>query len=154
MRNAPSVSYPVGRCAFHGCLLLLTGLAAAVAGVLWWLLSWAPPGWLGGLGVGVWAIWAALALRSWRRVPTGCLQWDAHASADTVRTGNGCWRWSGSEGEPVLTLDTVQTVLDAQGVMLLRLTTPAGPCQWVWVDRARDLARWDDLRRALKGHAI
>lgn len=154
MRNAPSVSYPVGRCAFQAYVLLLTGLAGALAWALWQWLSWEPPGWLGGLGAGLWLLWAALAWRSWWRAPTGQLRWDANASADLMRAGSGRWSWEKSGSASVQWLAAVQPVLDAQGVVLLRLSAVAGPSRWIWIDRARDPARWDDLRRALRAHAI
>ena len=154
MRNAPSVSYPVGRCAFQAYVLALTVLAGALAWVLWQWLSWAPPGWLGGLGAGLWLLWAFLAWRSWKLAPIGQLRWDANASADPVHAGSGRWSWLNSDAASVQWLAAVQPMLDAQGVMLLRLTALAGPSRWIWVGRAHDPARWDDLRRALRAHAI
>lgn len=154
MRNAPSVSYPVGRCAFQAYVLLLTGLAGALAGGFWWWTSWEPPGWLGVLGAGLWGLWSSLAWRSWWRAPTGQLQWDALASTVPEPGGGGGWHWVISEAVPVQPLQAVQPVLDVQGVILLRLITLTGPERWIWMERARDPARWDDLRRALRAHAI
>jgi hypothetical protein len=147
MRNAPSVMYPVGRCAFHVKLLLV--LAAVVAASLW---GWRGSGvdmrlWLTTLvGALLWLVWA---LRTWWRSPTGHLHWDALAPG-LQSTEAGAWFWLDSAGlasQPVL---GVEQALDLQRVVLLRLRSTASVPRWVWVQQPSDPARWLDLRRALQ----
>ena len=88
MHNAPSVVFPVGRCAFQGWLLVVLGMVGAAVGALflvesdfWRLGAW---GWLPGVtGMCVWLIWAAWAFANWRRSPQGSLRWDARQLADS-----------------------------------------------------------------------
>lgn len=146
MRNAPSVMYPVGRCAFHGQLLLV--LAVVVAASLW---GWRGSGvdtrlWLTALTAAL--FWLAWALRAWWHAPTGQLHWDALASG-LQRTEAGVWFWLDSAGlapQPVL---GVEQALDLQQVVLLRLRSAGLAPRWVWVQQHSDPARWLDLRRAL-----
>jgi len=147
MRNAPSVMYPVGRCAFHAKFLLVIG--SVVAASLW---GWRDSGvdiqlWLATLMGAL--LWLAWALRTWWRSPTGQLHWDALAP-DLQNTEAGAWFWLHSAGvasQPVL---GVSMALDLQRVVLLRLRS-AGPVpSWVWVQQDSDPARWLDLRRALQ----
>ena len=146
MRNAPSVMYPVGRCAFHGQLLLV--LAAVVAASLW---SWRGSGvdtrlWIATLTAAL--FWLALSLRAWWCAATGQLHWDALASG-LQSTEAGVWFWLDSAGlapQPVL---GVEQALDLQQVVLLRLRSAGLVPRWVWVQQHSDPARWLDLRRAL-----
>ncbi len=154
MRNAPSVTYPVGRCAVHGavlaCLSALGLLALALLKVFWMTVS------LERLGIGglVWLLWVALALRTWWRTPEGQLQWDARAAdVATALVGRaGGWRWLGSDVSAT-DLDRVEWVLDAQATLLLRVYPRTESARWVWLEARRDPGRWDDLRRALTNHA-
>lgn len=154
MHNAPSVTYPVGRCAVHGGVLALLAVLGLLALALL-AFFWSPFGvtWLsiGGL---VWLTWSALALRTWWFSPQGQLHWDARAAATTTvgvdRAGG--WRWMGS-GAATTDLERVEWVLDAQTTLLLRLHPRSGRTRWVWLEARRDPGRWDDLRRALTNHA-
>ena len=161
MRNAPSVVYPVGRCAFYaGLLCVLAGLGLLVLLRWWWpwLDAAAELHWLthvaGGLGAVLWLGWAGFAWRSWLHSPAGHLQWDA--LGPPVSSGlapgparAGVWRWHRdtlADGAP---LQKVERVLDLQDRMLLRVRNPDGAHRWLWVERSSDPARWNDLRRAL-----
>ncbi len=134
MHSAPAVSYPVGRSAFYACLLGLTSLAGVLAGLLWRHQT----------DPAVWRQWlfaatvfgtAVAAWRAWRHSPCGTLQWD----------GRG---WSlmlagASRGAAV----TVH--LDLQWCLLLALRTDNGSRSWLWLERWRDVALWNALRRAV-----
>ena len=150
MRNAPSVTYPVGRCAVHGKVLVLLGalglLALALLAVLWAAASAA---WLWGGGL-AWLCWSALALRTWWRSPSASLQWDARAASASALPGERVrgWRWHGA-GSPASDLESVEWVVDAQTVLLLRLQPPAAPARWVWLEARRAQGLWEDLGRAL-----
>jgi hypothetical protein len=45
----------------------------------------------------------------------------------------------------------LELVLDLQSLALLRLRNRDVASSWIWVERARSPARWNDLRRALRG---
>lgn len=152
MRSAPSVSYPVGRCAFQGWLLITIGAVAALAWALWWWLSSAPSAWLMALGAAGWLLWSALAWLSWRGAPTGQLQWDPMANALSETGPKGVWRWRGADGSEQV-LDKLAWALDAQGVILLHLRFGARSGRWVWLEGRQAPLNWDALRRALVAHA-
>lgn len=151
MRNAPSVIYPVGRCAFHGRVLLALGLSAALAlGLLCWLSPALTIGW-GVAGAMLCLIWAGSAVQSWRRLPVGLLHWDARAMAMRPGGGGGRWRWQGDGSESV-DLARVEWMVDAGAVLLVRLHGEGVRGRWVWLEAGRAPSRWDDLRRALMAH--
>lgn len=147
MRNAPSVTYPVGRCAFHAQCLL--ALAALVAMSLW---AWRGSGvdgrlWLATLaGALLWLVWA---LRAWWNMPAGQLRWDAQATG-VQGLEAGAWLWIDAASAAPQPVAGLASSLDLQGLMLLRLRAAPSVPRWVWVQRARDPARWLDLRRALQ----
>lgn len=129
MHNAPSVSYPVGRCRFAG----------AAGGVLWILGALVLAGWTvqartaGWQLAAAWLAWAAAGLaaaRSWWRSPDGIFEW----TGDT-------WTWDGAEHGPP------SVALDLQHCMLLRLDRQA--TVWLWLERRRRPLHWDALRRAV-----
>lgn len=137
MHGAPSVSYPVGRSALVGSLLLVVwslGLLACIA--LAWEGASAPrlaAAASACAASGAWAGWW------WWRQPAGLLAWDTAA-------------WSWSEGDPQVRTGALQVVLDLQSLLLLRWSTP-GRSRWLWAERARLPARWDALRRAVYSRA-
>jgi len=154
VRNAPSVLYPVGRCAFYArVLMLLAVLGLAVLAAGWWhgrgLAGGAFRTAVGGVGVGLWLLWLGFAWWSWRRAPIGQLQWDALAADSSLRANAGAWRWRSEAYQEGAVLLRVDLMLDLQTRVLLRLHNPDRATSWVWLERCRDPARWDDLRRAL-----
>jgi arginine exporter protein ArgO len=148
MRNAPSVTYPVGRCAFWRLLLLAAGalgLSAVMAGG-WWLDRISAV-----VGAALWVVWAAWAALSWRRLPSGRLSWDArHTVAQGAQQGG--WTWHSAAYRDGVNLVQVECVQDAQRWMLLRLHNPERARIWLCVARSADPSRWDDLRRAVIAH--
>ncbi|MBA4256131.1 MAG: hypothetical protein C0445_09675 [Polaromonas sp.] len=154
MRNAPSVMYPVGRCAFYArlllCLAVLGGLAVALGPVT--MTDSASRTQALVVGVGCWLLWLGFAVWSWRRTPVGRLHWDALAGGAAPGRTVGAWRWHSDAGQDGALLQRVEPMLDLQTRMLLRLRNPAAATRWVWVEQGRDPARWDDLRRALQAH--
>lgn len=137
MHSAPAVSYPVGRSRFQGWLVGVTGMAGAVSGVLWRYQAhpagW--PQWLFSMTLLGACLVAALA---WRRSPRGILCWDGQA-----------WSWESLDASVggVVTLH-----LDCQSCLLLSLYTHAGVRLWLWPEHRADVARWNDLRRAVFSH--
>ena len=133
MHDAPSVSYPVGRCRFAGGLLAGTWLLGGLA-----LLAWAFAAGMNtriGVGLSVWGFCGTWAAVAWWRSPAGVLAWD----------GAG-WRFGAEEaGAP-------RPALDLQRVLLLQLRT--GPRSlWLWVERDKAPSDWDALRRAVYSRA-
>ncbi|MFZ4479026.1 MAG: hypothetical protein ACOYNZ_03925 [Rhodoferax sp.] len=134
MHSAPAVSYPIGRSRFHGGLLGSASLTGILAGLLWRQQA-DPALWqqclfaLIVLGAGL------AAVIDWWTSPDGTLQWD----------GQG---WS-----LVLPLATpvgpLSAHLDLQSCLLLCLRAENGRRNWVWIERWRDPASWNALRRAV-----
>ena len=152
MQNAPSVVFPVGRCAFHGGLLLVLGMAIVAVGALFlaglgggtlgaWI--WFP----GVAGAVAWLIWAAWAFLSWQRSPRGSLRWEPQRGAEGGAPGT--WSWIDRSAHEPQALSDVERVLDLQGRVLLRVCGAGVGRQWVWVERSGAPAHWNDLRRAL-----
>ncbi len=138
MHNAPSVSYPVGRCAFQRWLLSGFVLLASALLIAWALnqgLSWV---WFiaaCATAVGIWQGWRALGQR-------GVLTWDGQV---------WCLHDQGLGFEDAL--GEVHVALDVQKALLLRWlpasdTLQAKP-QWLWLGLQTSDNRWQDLRRAV-----
>jgi hypothetical protein len=147
--HAPPVSYPAGRCLLEAwallglCLLLLGALAAAAGQGADPLVHAAAARFLA-LGVAGWGLVAAWAAWVWRRSPKGQLLWR-----------EGQWHWlpehqeKGQGGAETLPVAALHLALDGQSVLLLRLDGARPLPRWLWLERRRDVARWDDLRRAV-----
>jgi hypothetical protein len=138
MHNAPSVSYPVGRCAFQRWLFI--GFAVLASSVL--------SAWALNLGLSiVWSIAVAAAalgvLLGWRALgQAGMLTWDGQV---------WCLHDQGLGFQDAL--GDVSVVLDVQKALLLRWqpasdTLHAKP-QWLWLGLQSSDNRWQDLRRAV-----
>ncbi|WP_332739705.1 hypothetical protein [Hydrogenophaga sp.] len=152
MYNAPSVVYPVGRCVFHALLLTIIGLVSAAVGALFLLglvqrldHSW---GWTAVLAcVLLWMAWVAVAATSWLRSHQGTLEWDSNTVLD--EGGAGAWLWSDPSSSESVALSQMEWVLDLQNRILLRFRSVSTGQRWIWLERSRHPARWNDLRRAL-----
>jgi hypothetical protein len=149
MHSAPSVVFPVGRCSFYaGALVMLATSGAWMLGLWWWTVADSRSIWWGWAGAAAWLAWGSFAARSWLRSPIGMLAWNASARSDLAARA-GTWLWHSAlcpEGAP---LRRVEMVLDLQGRALLRLHNADALARWIWVERSRDPARWNELRRAL-----
>lgn len=152
MRNAPSVMYPVGRCAFQAWLQSFVGFICVTACVTLLretsfqaILPWQ---WhLQAVLVLGLLIWVAWAVRSWLVSPQGTLHWQPAQAISDGRVG--AWSWNDQDSAEPLLLVEVERVLDLQDWMLLRASWTKGARRWFWVERLRSPARWGDLRRAL-----
>lgn len=139
MYNAPSVAYPVGRCAFAKGLLGLLGLWMAGVLVLWaWhqSVSWT---WCLAFVLGmVFVAWG------WRCVFSAgaSLVWDGQVWCVLDRDGVNL-----QLGTPVC------VALDLQHTLLLQwLPSPARSLlksRWLWLSHSADPTNWQNLRRAL-----
>jgi toxin CptA len=137
MHSAPSVSYPVGRSRFAAGLLLAVWLSGAAC-VMLWSAQVRAPGWqlvasvLLVLAAGLCAAW------NWWQAPQGDLSWDGEN-----------WNWSAAGQEAG---GSVEVSLDLQHWLLLRWSG-GNASRWLWLERARSLERWEDLRRAVYSRA-
>ena len=140
MHHAPSVSYPVGRCAFQRWLWWGHSLLSLT---LWLTWGWSQPRGL------LWAcaggVMAALACVGWR-----ALQPDIR----TVQWDGAHWRLEGADAraQPER-VGQVKAVLDLQSTLLLQWqpisSTLGDSGHWVWLTRASCPELWLDVRRAV-----
>ena len=138
MHNAPSVSYPVGRCAFQRQLYLLLLLATlAVLG------AWA-------LNQGFTRVWCAAALLAMVGGVLGALSLRFVATL--------CWsgeRWClhDQSGKKSDVFGEVEVILDTQKTLLLRWqpTSDKLPTSfvWLWLGAELSSSRWQELRCAV-----
>ncbi|MFC3684997.1 hypothetical protein [Hydrogenophaga luteola] len=151
MRNAPSVTYPVGRSSF--CAHLMWG--AALFGLLGVFMGVVYESGRAAMVCGVvWSVWCVVAMWAWRRMPRGQLAWQSdRMRAESSPELSGVWSWVSEAYQEGVELNRVERVYDLQRAMLLRLHNPDGACTWVWVERLAEPSRWLDLRRALLAHA-
>ncbi len=138
MHNAPSVSYPVGRCAFQRWLYaLLVVLTLAV------LLVWA-------LNQGLTLVWAAAASAALIGVYQGL---QALRQAGTLTWDGQVWCLHDHSLEYEDALGDTHVALDVQKALLLRWqptsdTLHAKPL-WLWLGSQGSDKHWQDLRRAV-----
>ena len=143
MRNAPSVSFPVGRSRFEGALLLALGLSGGAVLLLWAHQAVVSAIWLAGVGAAWWVggVWAR---RRWRASPIGRLQWR-----------EGAWFFAALDsphsGDPAA-LPQLRVALDLQQVLLLEL--PGFAPRWLWLARRDDPQNWNALRRAVHASPV
>ena len=130
MHNAPSVTYPVGRCHFAACLYAGVWVMAAASCTAWALMSPRLGLWqaVAALLVLVLGAWLATA---WWRAPEGDLAWDGAS-----------WSWRGAAGRPAVRLDL-------QRCMLLEWRSGGRGAEWLWLDQQLAGDRWMALRRAV-----
>jgi hypothetical protein len=102
-------------------------------------------GWRQSAAVLIWLVACWLALRAWRRMPTGRIRWDGEH-----------WYWelpaSDVPGHVEVNLD-LQTHLMLRWQALPGQSTPL-PAIWLWVERTADAQAWPALRRAVYSRAI
>ena len=135
MYNAPAVTYPVGRCRIQRLWMGWAWVAAGAVQAFWFSTSMALS--IAHLsGVCLWLMVGVLAWRSYRATPSGQLCWDGQQWRTTLDGQAECF-------------GRLRLHLDGQSWMLLAWRPLQAPAQWCWAERARDPARWNDLRRAV-----
>jgi len=138
MHNAPSVSYPVGRCAFQRtCFMGLLIAALAVLGAWSYQQPFSVTMALSGLCVVLASVWGWKSLQF-----TGTLSWDGQV-----------WCLHGRGDALDDALGEVHVACDMQQALLLRWQpasdTLQAPPTWLWLGAQQSNARWQDLRRAV-----
>jgi len=141
MHNAPSVTYPVGRFAWAGGILLFLWLVAcSVVLTAVYVSGIDSNDWRVALTV-VALLWGGGAAHSfWRQLPVqGLLRWDGHH-----------W-WL-----PGVTEDSVDLQVHWQGQrqLLIGLSTSSTPMRWLWLSAADDPILWEALRRAVYSRPV
>ena len=139
MHSAPSVSYPVGRCAFQRITLAVLGVVTSGVLLVWALhqpVSW--PLCMSGL---VTMLGIALGWRS-LHTQTGILSWDGYV---------WCWhsRADGAEDQ----LGEVFVSLDVQKALVLRWQPTSGRLTnlgaYLWLGQETATPHWLNLRCAV-----
>ena len=138
MHNAPSVSYPVGRCAFQRrCSLGLLLCALVVLG-LW---SYQQP-------FNVAMAWSGLCV-----VMAAVLGWASLQHIGTLSWNGQVWCLHDQSLGHEDALGEVCVALDVQKALLLRWQpasdTLKGKSQWLWLGSQASDQPWQDLRRAV-----
>ncbi len=139
MHNAPSVAYPVGRCAFQRWVFAVICVTSGAVLIAW---AWMQPlSWVWGLAVVTWCIAVVTGLHACRR-SMGTLSW----------TGQVCC-WHGSSEGSDDALGEVRVAIDVQGALLLEWTPLSADkpfaTRWLWLGAENVPKLWQDLRRAV-----
>jgi hypothetical protein len=143
MHNAPSVSYPVGRCAFQR--VIFAGLSGIVGSVMlvWCMLQ--PLSWPMGLGGAATLLGMVLGWRS-VQMHAGTLSWDGQV---------WCWhsRTDGADDQ----LGEIFVSLDVQKALVLRWQPTSGRLtaldSYLWLGQERAAQHWLNLRCAVYSRA-
>jgi hypothetical protein len=147
MHNAPSVLYPVGRCALPGWLMLalwLLGCVAACATSVAGDFHWGQWRWSVLACALLLAGWTAL--RTWRALPAqGLLHWDGHD-----------WWWTQSHSRPSDATVPVRlrVHLASQRHLLLHMQPADGAARWLCLCAATAPTHWHALRCAVYSRAV
>ena len=115
--------------------LSLAGLFATGALQIPADLIYTAPLFVGSLGLAVFC-----AVRSRLASHGSVLRWDGQN-----------WFWSRHNDDGVR---AVQCVMDLQVGMLLRMQSPEGACEWIWLQRKDHVKHWFALRRVLIFDAV
>lgn len=163
MKNAPSVSYPVGRTFWGVVPVVLVGLLWLLSIGTWWLTTnhdLAAHS-MAGVMLVVWGFWIGWQLMGWRRTRPGRLAWIARQStavADTGTSGgsellSNAWQWR-PERESSVVLAGVRVIFDFQRVMLVQARrADTGKSLHFWLTQAHSASNWHAMREALVAHA-
>jgi len=138
MHNAPSVSYPVGRCAFQRGLYVFFTVFTSALLLVWALNQGLTVVWFVAVSattLGLWLGWRALGQR-------GMLTWDGQI---------WCLHDQGADHQDAL--GEVHVMWDVQKALLLywqpTSDTLSGKPRWLWLGSQVCDHRWQDLRRAV-----
>lgn len=138
MHNAPSVSYPVGRCAFQRQLYLLLLLATLAVLGAWALIQ------------GFTRVWCAAALLAMVGGLLGALSLRFVA---TLSWSGQRWCLHNQSGKKPDVFGELEVILDTQKTLLLRWqpTSDKLPTSFVWLWLGSELpsSRWQELRCAV-----
>ncbi len=141
MHNAPSVSYPVGRCAFQRWLYLVFTLMSSTVVIAWALEQ--NVGWVWCVALSAVVLGAFFGWRSLQQ--QAILTWDGQV---------WCLHDQSTDSEDAL--GHVQVTLDVQKALLLRWQPTSDRLGerklapvWLWLGAEQSTSHWQDLRRAV-----
>jgi hypothetical protein len=143
MYNAPSVSYPVGRCAFQRWVLFgLTVLSCVV------LVAWAsqqPMGWAWWMAAACWLVAVGVGGYAYA--------FDYSQVMGTLTWSGQVWCLHGLPDSADDMLGEVSVCMDVQGALLLKWkplsdVKPAAT-RWLWLGAENSPKVWQDLRCAV-----
>jgi len=139
MYNAPSVSYPVGRCAFQRAVYVALATAASVVLLVWALMQPLSVIWFWG------ALASGLAIAAGGRAylfDRGVLTWDGQD-----------WYLHDQAGDLKNALGAVTVTLDVQHTLVLHWQPLSEERvlskRWLWVGAENSPSFWQDLRCAV-----
>lgn len=143
MHKAPSVTYPVGPCAWYGRVLWSALAVVALSGVGGAVVGQAPStlGLVAATLLGLCAAWAVA--RHLSRVPMGRLMWRVEDSDHSP----GEWVWLPDQGRAALV--SVRVAWSGSSALGLRLVDGLGQTHWVWAQAQHAREEWLPFRRAL-----
>lgn len=139
MHSAPSVAYPVGRCAFQKQLYVFFTCATSAAWLAWALSQ----------GSSAWLWFAACGLI------TACVVgWHALRPVDVTLTWDGqVWCLHSASNQADDQFGAVQVCWDVQKALLLKWVPSSdklsASTRWLWLGDTRSPAHWQDVRRAV-----
>ena len=138
MHNAPSVSYPVGRCAFQRWLYVFL-MVLTLAVLLAWVLS-----------QGLTFVWCAAAIAA---ALGAFLGWRALGQTATLTWDGQVWCLHDQDLGHEDALGEVHVAVDVQKALLLRWLPASDTLnmkpQWLWVGSQSADNCWQDLRCAV-----
>jgi toxin CptA len=143
MHNAPSVSYPVGRCAFQRTLYVFFTSVSSALLLVWAMMQPISVAWL----VAAFASGLAIVLGGRAYLcDRGMLTWDGQA-----------WCLHDQAGCLTDALGTLTVALDVQHALVLRWQPLSDERErskrWLWVGAENSPVFWQDLRCAVFGRS-
>lgn len=138
MYNAPSVSYPLGRCAFQRWVYASFTMLSSVV-----LFAWA-------FNQGMTSVWYAAAIA---KALGAFLGWRALGQAGTLTWDGQVWCLQTHGHGQEDALGEVSVALDVQKALVLRWQpasdTLSSKPLWLWLGSEGASHHWQDLRRAV-----
>ena len=148
MHEAPSVTYPVGPCAWYDRVLWLALVLVALAGLAVAVWGQAPSGMDLAVALVLWLCAVGAVALHLARIPKGQLTW----RCEPGEVSAGEWVWQPEVGRAALV--TVSVVWQSNRVLGLRMLDGLGHSHWVWAQADEAPQDWLALRRALISSAI
>ena len=139
MHNAPSVTYPVGRCAFQRRVYAVLCVCSGAVLIAWAAMQ--PMGWMWGLAIACWLVACVLGGRAcW--CDLGQLTWTGQV-----------WCLHGQTEATQDALGDVRVTIDVQGALLLQWVPLSNveprTTRWLWLGAENSPQLWQDVRRAV-----
>jgi hypothetical protein len=148
MHKAPSVTYPVGPCAWYDRVLWLALMLVALAGLAVAVWGQGPRAMNVAVALVLWLCAVGAVALHLARIPKGQLTW----RCEPGEIAAGEWVWQPELGRAALV--SVSVVWQGNRVLGLRMLDGRGHTHWVWAQHHHAPHDWLPLRRALISSAI